>query len=201
MPFRQLNTLSVVPRQENYIDELENQVNSQHSKSDYQRKVWDRTDIWMPTKDCSDVLLSHGFTWTSWIHFAVHRQTFEFEHEAAWVSPIFVDGDSLWLATYFGFIAVRKISPLRARQEADGSKMSLMFMDEDEAKGAGLPRGLILHSSHSNSIPVNLTHLRKYVRACTKLVRCCTILPQRSGFHAKSRLQDGTSHCNTSWAG
>ncbi|KAJ5510839.1 transcriptional regulator family: Fungal Specific TF, partial [Penicillium expansum] len=74
----------------------------------YYQKVWNRTDIWMPSKDCSNVLLHHGFTWTSWIHFAVHLQTFELEHESAWMSGIFLEGDTLWLAVYFGFIAVRK---------------------------------------------------------------------------------------------
>ncbi|KAJ5680405.1 transcriptional regulator family: Fungal Specific TF [Penicillium majusculum] len=101
---------------------LETQTNLQHGKSAYHQKVWNRTDIRMPSKDCSDVLLHHGFTWTSWIHFAVHLQTFELEHESAWMSGVFLDGDTLWLAVYFGFIA-----------------MSLMFMDEDEARKAGLP--------------------------------------------------------------
>ncbi|KAJ5592980.1 hypothetical protein N7537_009884 [Penicillium hordei] len=71
----------------------------------------------MPSKEGSDVLLHHSFTWTSWIHFAIHLQTFEQEHESARMSGIFLDCDALWLAVYFGFIA-----------------MSLMFMDEDEAR-------------------------------------------------------------------
>ncbi|KAJ5771188.1 transcriptional regulator family: Fungal Specific TF [Penicillium nucicola] len=138
-PTGKLNTLSAAPRQESYIDKLENQINSQHSKSVYQRKVWSRTDIWIPTKDCSDVLLHHGFMWTSWIHFAVHMQTFEFEHESAWMSGKFLDGDALWLAIYFGFIAVRAIASLFMQSDANLTKMSLMFMDEDEARRAGLP--------------------------------------------------------------
>ncbi|KAJ6190327.1 transcriptional regulator family: Fungal Specific TF [Penicillium mononematosum] len=121
-PPRQLNTLSASPRHDSYIGELGDQIDLQHSKSLYRRKVWNRTDIWIPTKDCSDVLLHHGFTWTSWIHFAIHLQTFESEHETAWMNGKFLDGDYLWLAIYFGFIA-----------------MSLMFMDEHEAKRAGLP--------------------------------------------------------------
>lgn len=87
---------------------LETQTNLQHGKSAYHQKVWNRTDIRMPSKACSDVLLHHGFTWTSWIHFAVHLQTFELEHESAWMSGMFLDGDTLWLAVYFAFIAVRK---------------------------------------------------------------------------------------------
>ncbi|OQE06098.1 hypothetical protein PENVUL_c020G06152 [Penicillium vulpinum] len=116
------STSSTYPRQESSAEILEHQTNLQHGKSVYHQKVWNRTDIWMPSKDCSDVLLHHGFTWTSWIHFAVHLQTFELEHESAWMNGTFLGGDALWLAVYFGFIA-----------------MSLMFMDEDEARRAGLP--------------------------------------------------------------
>ncbi|KAI2675811.1 transcriptional regulator family: Fungal Specific TF [Penicillium roqueforti] len=116
------STSSTYFRQEISAEVLENQTNLQHGKSDYHQQVWNRTDIWMPSKDCSDILLHHGFTWTSWIHFAVHLQTFELEHESAWITGVFLDGDPLWLAIYFGFIA-----------------MSLMFMDEDEARRAGLP--------------------------------------------------------------
>ncbi|KAJ5809650.1 transcriptional regulator family: Fungal Specific TF, partial [Penicillium pulvis] len=93
-----------------------------HGRSNYRRRVWTRSDICLPTKSCSVTLLQHGFTWTSWIHFAVHIQKFELQHESAWLSGPFLHGDTLWLAIYFGFIA-----------------MSLMFMDEDEAMRAGIP--------------------------------------------------------------
>jgi hypothetical protein len=112
----------------------------------------------MPTKDCSDVLLNHGSTWTSWIHFAVHLQTFELEHESAWSNGNFLGGDTLWLAVYFGFIAVSSRFYPAVSKEANVSKMSLMFMDEDEAMRAGLPLSSIYHCFHSR--PFNLTGSR-----------------------------------------
>lgn len=94
------------PTRESPLERLENRTNLQHGKSNYRRKVWTRSDIFLPTKSCSATLLQHGFTWTSWIHFAVHIQKFELEHESAWSSGPFLHGDTLWLAIYFGFIAV-----------------------------------------------------------------------------------------------
>jgi hypothetical protein len=97
---------------ESIIQVLESQV---HLPGAYgqtrQRKVWHRSDIIMPSRECSDVLLEHGFVWTSWIHFAVHIHTFRREHEMTWLDrdqqQVLEVSEPLWLAIYFGFIAVR----------------------------------------------------------------------------------------------
>ncbi|KAL4807588.1 hypothetical protein BDV18DRAFT_158807 [Aspergillus unguis] len=110
--FRRLSTSEI----------YENRINLQHGETVHQQTVRGRSDIHMPARPCSQALLRHGFIWTSWIHFATHTETFELEHDAAWESGLFLDGDPLWLAIYFGFIA-----------------MSLMFMTESEAFTARLP--------------------------------------------------------------
>ncbi|KAL4948582.1 hypothetical protein BDW69DRAFT_189148 [Aspergillus filifer] len=100
----------------------ENQLHLPHGETVHPPTVRSRADIHLPSRECSDVLLRHGFVWTAWIHFAVHEGTFLSEHETAWDSGPVLDNDPLWLAIYFAFIA-----------------MSLMFMTDDEAKEAGLP--------------------------------------------------------------
>ncbi|KAL2824401.1 hypothetical protein BDW59DRAFT_162507 [Aspergillus cavernicola] len=101
----------------------ENQINLQHGETVHCHTVRDRSDIHLPTRECSRALLRHGFIWTSWIHFATHTETFQLEHEAAWNSDSILERDSLWLAIYFGFIG-----------------MSLMFMTDTEATAAHIPR-------------------------------------------------------------
>jgi hypothetical protein len=94
------------------IQILESQVHlpATHGQAPRQRKVWHRSDIVMPSRECSNALLEHGFIWTSWIHFGVHIQTFRREHEMNWSNcdqqELLEDSEPLWLAIYFGFIAV-----------------------------------------------------------------------------------------------
>ncbi|RDW79242.1 fungal specific transcription factor domain-containing protein [Aspergillus mulundensis] len=100
----------------------ENRINLQHAETVHHQTVRRRGDIRLPNRGCSDALLRHGIVWTSWIHFATHNETFQLEHEAAWMGGAFLDSDPLWLAIYFAFIA-----------------MSLMFMTDTEATAAELP--------------------------------------------------------------
>ncbi|KAL3479368.1 hypothetical protein BJX99DRAFT_222506 [Aspergillus californicus] len=103
---------------------FENQINLQHGETVYRHTVRDCSDIHLPTRECSNALLQHGFIWTSWIHFAIHTETFQMEHNVSWDSGSILESDYLWLAIYFGFIG-----------------MSLMFMTDNEAIEADIPTG------------------------------------------------------------
>ncbi|GAM39697.1 hypothetical protein TCE0_034r11453 [Talaromyces pinophilus] len=127
---------------ESLIQILESQVHLPATTTPRQRKVWHRSDIVMPSRECSDALLEHGFVWTSWIHFGIHIQTFRREHEMNWSNrdqqQLLEGSEPLWLAIYFGFIA-----------------MSLMFMNEQEALVADLPSadpGQLIHNWYDATI-------------------------------------------------
>lgn len=88
---------------------LESQVHlpNTHGQEPRQCKVWCRSDITMPSRECSSALLEHGFVWTSCIHFGAHIQTFWREHEMYWSNrdqqQLLKGSEPLWLV-YFGFI-------------------------------------------------------------------------------------------------
>lgn len=67
-------------------------------------------DVKFPSREASNYLLAQGFRTSVWGHFAVHRATFEHEHDVFWTACPDTEHrlayDPFWLALYFAFISV-----------------------------------------------------------------------------------------------